>query len=130
MAGLATGWPARIRAVVNEPARFDVGVLAFGSARAASVRYRVMQFLPFLEAAGIRTTLLSSPDALAGAADDYPVCWIQKKLLSLGKVRALARRHKLVFDFDDAIWTSEKGDRSLFTRLRTKARLASVLERS
>lgn len=119
-----------MRAVVNEPRRFDVGVLTFGSARAASVRYRVLQFLPFLEASGIRTALLSSPDALSGPAADFPVCWIQKKLLSLGKARALARRHKLVFDFDDAIWTSEKGDRSLFTRLRTKARLAAVLEGS
>ena len=129
--GWAAFWVAsRIRAVVNEPTRFDVGVLTFGSARAASVRYRVLQFLPFLQEAGIRTTLLSSPDAPRGPAADFPVCWIQKKLLSLGKVRALARRHKLVFDFDDAIWTSEKGDRSLFTRLRTKARLASVLERS
>lgn len=115
---------------MNDQTRFDVGALTFGSSRAASVRMRVLQFIPFLERAGIRTTLLSSQDPSRGCAGDFPVCWIQKKLLSLGKVRALASRHKLVFDFDDAIWTSEKGDRSLFARLRTQARLASVLKRS
>lgn len=115
---------------MTEQNRSRVGILTFGSARAASVRYRVLQFLPHLEQAGIRTTLLSSGIPRPAEAADLPVCWIQKKLLSLGKVRALARRHKLVFDFDDAIWTSEKGDRSLFARLRTKARLASVLKRS
>ena len=114
---------------MSEPHRFDVGALTFGTARAASVRYRVLQYLPFLEQAGIRTTLVSWPTA-GDEEPDYPVCWIQKRLLGLGKVRALARRHKLVFDFDDAIWTSEKGDWSLFTRLRTKARLASVLKHS
>lgn len=115
---------------MNEQTRFDVGALTFGTSRAASVRYRVLQFIPFLEQAGIRTTLLASRDPDSGAAADFPVCWIQKKLLSLGKVRTLASRHKLVFDFDDAIWTSEKGDRSLFARVRTQARLASVLKRS
>jgi glycosyltransferase involved in cell wall biosynthesis len=120
---------SRIRGLVTDQNRFDVGALTFGSANAASVRYRVLQFLPFLEQAGIRTTLLSSLEA-AMESPDFPVCWIQKKLLSRRKVRSLARRHKLVFDFDDAIWTSEKGDRSLFTRLRTGARLASVLKHS
>jgi glycosyltransferase involved in cell wall biosynthesis len=127
-----SGWAvtaSRIRRVVIDQKRFDVGTLTFGSAQAASVRYRVLQFLPFLERDGIRTTLLSSPPSSAEAAP-YPVFWIQKKLLPIGKVRALARRHKLVFDFDDAIWTSEKGDRSLFARLRTQARLACVLKRS
>lgn len=105
---------------------FDLGVLPFGSARAASVRYRVLQFLPYLHAAGVRTTLLA---AGAGAAD-YAVCWIQKKLLPMRKVRALAKRHALVFDFDDAIWTSEKGKRSLVPRLRTEWRLKYTLRKS
>lgn len=107
---------------------FDLGVLPFGSARAASVRYRVLQFLPYLHAAGVSTTLLA-PTSGAGVAD-FAVCWIQKKLLPMGKVRALAKRHALVFDFDDAIWTSEKGTRSLLARLRTEWRLKYTLRKS
>lgn len=112
---------------MTDSPRFDVGALPFGSAQAASARYRVLQFLPFLDAAGIRTTILSPAE---GDTADCRIVWIQKKLLSLRKVHALARDHRLVFDFDDAVWTSEKGPRSLFARLRTAARLNYVLRKS
>jgi glycosyltransferase involved in cell wall biosynthesis len=108
-------------------ARVDLGVLTFGSEQAASVRYRVLQFLPFFETAGLRSVVLAPG---AGGRADYAVCWIQKKLLPMLKVRGLARRHQLVFDFDDAVWTSEKGERSFVTRLRIKARLNYVLRKS
>jgi glycosyltransferase involved in cell wall biosynthesis len=63
-------------------------------------------------------------------ATRFPVYWIQKKLLPRRQVRALARSGHLVFDFDDAIWTTEKGRRSFFARWRTEARLRSVLRHS
>ncbi|RYY58803.1 MAG: hypothetical protein EOO24_61295, partial [Comamonadaceae bacterium] len=115
---------------MTDTRRHDLGILTFGSPRAASVRYRVLQYLPFLAQAGVRTTLLVPHGTAGDAPRDFPVCWIQKKLLSTLKVRALARRHTLVFDFDDAIWTSEKGDRSFLTRWRTEARLRCVLRKS
>jgi glycosyltransferase involved in cell wall biosynthesis len=103
-----------------------IGVIPSGSDRTASLRYRVLQFLPFLELAGLGTRLLRGvPDATR-----FPVYWIQKKLLPRRQVRALARGGRLVFDFDDAIWTTEKGQRSFFVRWRTEARLRSVLRHS
>lgn len=123
---------------MNEPDRHEVVAIAFGSEQAASVRYRLLQFLPFLERQGIHTRVLSpaeleqqrrrAGDFLAG--DPARVCWIQKKLLPRRAIRGLVRHHRLVFDFDDAIWTSEKGSRSFIARWRTRARLHYTLRRS
>lgn len=122
---------------MNEPHRPDVVAIAFGSEQAASVRYRLLQFLPFLERQGVRVQVLFPAELDRQRRGGGPltpegarVCWIQKKLLPRRTVRGLARRHRLVFDFDDAIWTSEKGSRSFFARWRTQARLHYTLRRS
>lgn len=131
---MATGYST---AAMNEPHRCDVVAIAFGPEQAASVRYRLLQFLPFLEREGMEVRVVFPAELdrqrRAGAAlvpAGARVCWIQKKLLPRGVVRGLARSHRLVFDFDDAIWTSEKGPRSFVARWRTRARLHYTLRRS
>lgn len=80
----------------------------------ASTRYRVLQYIPFFEKAGIECTVRALSGkigmwfSLPGVISRADVVFVQKKLLNriagVG-VRHLARR--LVFDFDDAIMFKE-----------------------
>lgn len=80
----------------------------------ASTRYRVLQYLPFLEKAGIECTVRALSGkirpwlSLPGAISRADVVFVQKKVLNwiaVAAVRYFARR--LVFDFDDAIMFKE-----------------------
>lgn len=77
----------------------------------AASRYRVLQYLPMLEARGIRATVLTVPEsraaqwALYGALGAYDVVFFQRKRPRgplLKRARAAAKA--IVYDFDDALW--------------------------
>jgi glycosyltransferase involved in cell wall biosynthesis len=77
----------------------------------AASRYRVLQYLPLLEARGIRATVLTVPDSRAqqwefyGGLGAYDVVFFQRKRPRgplLKRARAAAKR--IVYDFDDALW--------------------------
>jgi len=122
-------------------------VLPNSDRRGASARYRVYQYLPALERAGFtvetvvavksRRPLLRLLDRareesrLLRAVRDADLVLIQKRLLSRHFVDRLRRAGKpIVFDLDDAIFTSPKGDWSAITRWRVRERLRRVLRAS
>jgi len=104
----------------------------------------VFQFLPALEAAGL-TYQVHLPPAVSGSglrrlmtslherreigdlAEAAQVVFVQKRLLPTSQVFMLARHNSLLFDFDDAIFTSPTGDRSWLTQRRVETRLKHVL---
>lgn len=119
--------------------------LTISGRNGASSRYRVYDYLPWLEAAGIDSTVMP-PDRAAGrgleglfhrrgeeerildAAAASDVVFVQKRLFSKGLIyRLKATGRPLVFDFDDAIFTSPRGDWSFFTRGRVAGRLSVIM---
>jgi len=83
-----------------------------------SRRFRVEVFLPFLENAGMSCKIVGLPDAfvqreicLLGIPEARTIV-IQKKLLRSFEMRLLRRKSsKLIYDFDDAVYLSRKGNR-------------------
>jgi glycosyltransferase involved in cell wall biosynthesis len=122
----------------------DVLFLPVSGPRGASSRYRVFQLLPALEAAGWSYDM-ALPPAIAGtglrrlfasvaerhrlsaSANAARAVVIQKRLFPAAWVERIAIRHPLLFDFDDAIFTSPRGDRSGIAQRRVERRLAAVL---
>lgn len=64
-------------------------------------------------------------------ADTADIIFVQKKLLPLRKERLLRKKaQKLIFDFDDAIWTRPQKPYSWLTSLRVKSRLHYWLKKA
>jgi glycosyltransferase involved in cell wall biosynthesis len=79
----------------------------------ASYRYRVEQFMSFWKEYGIEVDLVSLsgkgyPEKLklALSAARYDYVWLQKKVLSPIFINIIASRSRLVFDYDDAIYSA------------------------
>lgn len=122
----------------------DILMLPISGPRGASSRYRMFQFLPALNMAGITYRLHYPPTdigrGLARAiaswrerrliralASDAHISFVQKRLLTEGLTTTLAMSGRLVFDFDDAIFTSPTGDHSSHARRRVLRRLHATL---
>jgi len=111
----------------------------------ASSRYRVYQYIPFLEQAGFDVRVMppskdkgrgitrllkgmAEERAIINAAQSADVVFIQKRLFGKGFVKRLSNTGvKMVFDFDDSIFTSPTGDWSGPTKSRVSGRLSAVL---
>lgn len=122
----------------------DILLLPVSGPRGASSRYRVYQFLPALDAAGV-TYRLHLPPTGAGRglarafaswrerrlirdlARGARVSLVQKRLFPESLTASLAAAGRLVFDFDDAIFTSPTGDRSAHASRRVERRLHAIL---
>ena len=102
--------------------------LTFGDENCASTRYRLLQYLPLMEAEGI--TLDHTPAKSFdqwNALRDYDAVILQKTLLSRRKVRRLAKRSKrLLYDADDRIWLRPGKPYSWLTRLRLSLRVRQI----
>ncbi len=108
----------------------------------ASYRYRVEQFMPFWKEYGIQVDLVSLsgkgyPDKLklALSAARYDYVWLQKKVLSPIFINIIASRSRLIYDFDDAIYstgshTSGYVNPSHAGSRQTVSRLHHVLKKS
>lgn len=91
----------------------------------ASSRYRVLQYIPFLEKAGIEARIAVIPKQtlerwrLFKTLRNYDITFIQKKLFQPWElVYIKARAHKLIYDLDDAVMYRPAGGnyRRSFTR--------------
>lgn len=125
----------------------DILFLPISGPKGASSRYRLLQFLPALEAEGLSYWLHLPPpisgsglkrlldrlrerhkiDAMASASR---AVFIQKRLLPASWIDRLSNERPLLFDFDDAIFTSPSGKRSRLTQRRVEQRLQHVLTAS
>lgn len=122
----------------------DVLFLPISGPRGASSRYRVFQFLPAIASAGITYSVHLPPGSpgrgigrlltslrerreIAGLARSSRSVFVQKRLLPESRVVALAGAEPLLFDFDDALFTSPTGRRSRLAQRRVEGRLRQVL---
>lgn len=103
-------------------------VLAFGHPeRAASTIFRVSQYRPLLAAQGIDLDFVERQDVGTGMLDRVAAADVvlnQKCLLNSwigARIRVRAKR--LIFDYDDAMWTRPGRDYSWFVKWRTASRL-------
>jgi glycosyltransferase involved in cell wall biosynthesis len=122
----------------------DTLFLPISGPRGASSRYRVFQFLPVIAAsggthaihlppispgAGIRRWLKSIEEQrdIKEMAKAARTVFIQKRLLPESLIVSLAAIRPFLFDFDDAIFTTPRGNRTLITQRRVERRLVSAL---
>ena len=122
--------------------------LTVSDQRGASSRYRVLQYVTAIEESGFLVRILPPTKAtgrgfarlwsslleqwaILKAARNADVIFVQKRLFSVGFVRQLSLLGKpLVFDFDDAIFTSPQGNWSDNTKRRVCDRLSAILTAS
>jgi hypothetical protein len=104
-------------------------VLTFGSIDAASTKFRIVQYLDTLAAAGVHCDLVRAGEFRDFAGlPRYDVVLLQKTLLSAGTVRKLRRgSRRLLYDADDLIWLSPGKQHSFLTRLRVSHRLRTIV---
>jgi glycosyltransferase involved in cell wall biosynthesis len=114
-----------------------INAIGFGNYLTPSTRYRLLQFIPWLEIYGIFISYKSSKD-LSGFCNkimfflsDYgntdKILIIQKKLFPIWWLWIASKKYEIIFDFDDAIWTTEKVGRSKLTNFRARNRLKYTL---
>ena len=103
--------------------------LTFGQATQASSFYRIHQYIEPLREHGIALATCAADDFHDwGSLRENDAVIVQKKLLSLGKVRTVRRAAKtLVYDIDDAIWHPHGRQHSWWTRMRTHLRLRAIV---
>lgn len=96
-----------------------------GGLEMASSRYRVLQYIPFLEKAGIEARIAVIPKQtlerwrLFKTLKSYDITFIQKKLFQPWELAYIkSRAHKLIYDLDDAVMYRPAGSnyRRSFTR--------------
>ena len=104
------------------------------SLHGASSRYRVLQFLPFLQDAGVEAQVNPVPSGwlerrrLFQSASGYDLVFLQKRLLDAWLVRTLrGHARRLVFDLDDATMVRPSGAPSWRRRARFR-RLARAAD--
>ena len=99
----------------------------------AASRYRILQFLPFLEKYGIESTVMEFPDGLGEhikllkLLPDFDCVFMQRKRfhgLYLKLFRMRARR--IVFDLDDALMYKNSLSKSPYSRTRER-RFAAMM---
>jgi hypothetical protein len=102
-------------------------ILTFGHADTASTKYRVRQFAELWAATGIQLTWIEKSNfnfSHLDAIEQADLVINQKCLLPsrlAQRIRKTARR--IIFDFDDAIWTRAQRPYSLVTKWRVQRRL-------
>lgn len=120
--------------------------LPFSTRTGASTRYRIWSFLPALQKAGLEPILLeplnignkkgigplfnksSEEKQILACAKKVDLIFIQKRLFRTRLVDQLKAIGKpILFDWDDAIYTSPRQDWSFLTKCKIQRRLHAIL---
>lgn len=108
--------------------------IAASDERLASARLRVHQYIKPLESEGFACTVARAREiGLRNLRQlrDYDVTFLQKRIFSIPWILAASVfARKLIFDFDDAIWTNPNMDWSALKKMRLGLRLRSILSRA
>jgi glycosyltransferase involved in cell wall biosynthesis len=126
------------------PAGMRLLCLLNGGPDHPSTRFRILQHLETLHGRGLTTDLLvAKRDAGYGLMDlrrralRADVVLVQKKLLARWKLSFLPRRHRILFDFDDALFEVSPDEEERFGTARAarrcrsrRRRLGAILTRS
>ena len=103
-----------------------IALLTIGDYTQASTWYRIGQYLPYLESKGCHFEKFSFEKI-----STYDLVIVQKVLLPVSEAKKILKYAKrVIFDFDDAIWTRPGKDFSFITRWRVARRLAVWLEKA
>jgi glycosyltransferase involved in cell wall biosynthesis len=99
----------------------------------AASRYRVLQYLPYLEKRGVETHVATYPRGITdfatffGRVADYDVVFLQRKRFNPPFLQILRWRAKgIVYDFDDAVMYRNSTAPSAYSRTRQK-RFARII---
>ncbi len=103
-----------------------VMAITVGAPHAGSTRFRLMQYQPLLESLGITLEAIPQQECDASAIDrlrEADVVINQKCLLKRSLARAIIKAsRRLIFDFDDAIYTRPGKPYGWLTHLRVTSR--------
>ncbi|MBT3393572.1 MAG: glycosyltransferase [Waddliaceae bacterium] len=109
-------------------------VLTVGDKDAGSTKFRITQYIPFLEKQGYSVTLIHQKDIDSSIVDvvaDADVVINQKCLIAMSLARKIrANSKRLIFDFDDAVYTRHGKPYSFITQWRVNKRIRFWLKNS
>ncbi|MFY9397837.1 MAG: glycosyltransferase family 4 protein [Desulfomonilia bacterium] len=99
-------------------------------------RYRILQYVPFLESRGMECTVMKFPGSIAeygrllSILPDYETVFVQKKRIHGPFLKLFQKRaRRIVYDFDDAVMYNDSFSASPYSRTRQK-RFADMVRRS
>lgn len=102
-----------------------VRFLLSGGEGVASSRYRVYQYLPYLEEAGVTCHIQVIPSRLRdrwplwAGLGQYDVTFIQRRLFTPWEVAWIRKKSRvLIYDFDDAVMYRPTGESTLSRRIK------------
>lgn len=105
----------------------NILVLTFGNPSAGSTKFRITQYDSILRRNGFILDYVQRSDigaSLIKRIPEYDVVLNQKCIFKINLEKKILRAsRKLIFDFDDAIWTRHGKNYDFFTRLRVLNRL-------
>ncbi|MBT3578825.1 MAG: glycosyltransferase [Waddliaceae bacterium] len=109
-------------------------VLTVGDKDAGSTRFRITQYIPFLEEQGHTVTLIHQEgidSSILGVIADADIVINQKCLINMSLARKIrAHSKRLIFDFDDAVYTRHGKPYSFITQWRVNKRIRFWLSNS
>ena len=109
-------------------------VITIGDLNTGSTKFRIVQYAPFLEEQGLKLDFVSQKDLNRDhlkSIPQYDVVINQKSLLKTSVAKEIiAKSRKLIFDFDDALYTRPGKPYSWTTQWRVNHRLKTWLKGS
>ena len=104
--------------------------LTFGDDHCASTKFRLLQYRPLMEAAGMTLEHVSAKAFGAWSSlGEYDLVILQKTLLKRGLIRRIAHHtRRFIYDVDDRTWLRPGKPHDWITRQRISSRVRQIAE--